>query len=205
MLHAEAGDVGFTQGTGSLAKAIRYATTGPREQKTWANHTLLFTKPGIVVPTGSLVSPSWQAESIEALWKVERNPWWERHQGDHGSKIRVYRPDFLQAENKHGLIETALSHEGEKYGWWKLGTHLLDRWAFDDKKVVSNLLRVDDRPICSYLVGRSFEIAGYRYAFGDLEPRAQDPDEQMDYCQLSAEFNPDTMCTWTFVGEATIP
>jgi len=204
MLHAEAGDVGFVKGKAPLSRVIRYATRGPGEEPTFANHSLLFTSPGIVRPSSDSISRTWQAKAVEALWQVEHGPWWDRHKEDKGSIIRVYRPDFLQPANKARLLETAIAHEGEKYGWWKLATHLLDRLAFDDKKTLSNFLRVDDRPICSYLVGRAFEVAGHRYAFGDIEPQAQDPDEQCDYCRDSAEYNPETMCTWTFVGEATV-
>jgi hypothetical protein len=200
------GDVGFAQGTGLLQRTIRHTTRGPREEKTWANHALMFTHKGAVGP----VPRAEQAWAVEALWRVEHNPWWERHESESGYRIRIYRPDFVMPTEMRGIVQHALEHEGERYGWWKLGTHLLDRVLFDDKKVLSSFLRVDSRPICSYLVARAFEEEGYRYAFGDIPPVAQDPDEMMDHTEKTSWMTPaqiaaQCLAQWSYVGETRIP
>ncbi|KKL65069.1 hypothetical protein LCGC14_2158610, partial [marine sediment metagenome] len=73
-LKAKAGDVGFAHGTGWLQKAIRYVEKDPWERRpAWANHSLLFTRPGVIGPS-TLMGPP-QAWAVEALWHVEHNPW----------------------------------------------------------------------------------------------------------------------------------
>ena len=208
MIYAHAGDVGFTHGTQLLHRAIRRASTGPREEKTWTNHSLLFTKAGAV---GDVASYR-QAWAIEAQWHVEENPWFKRHQKSVGTKIRIFRPTFLSERGRSRLIETSRAHLGERYGWWKLGTHLIDNLVFEDKKVLSRFLRVDSRPICSYLVARAYEVAGHPGAFGPIDPHAQDPDEMMDYCKGSINARESRRArielypkTWDFVGEFVVP
>jgi len=199
MIRVQAGDVGFTRGTGLLQRAIRYATRGPNEEKTWANHVLLFTTPGTVGPAPR-IDTDWgtgQAWAIEALARVEENHWYDRHKKEIGYTLRVYRPTFLTPETTARLVETARAHVGERYGWWKLLFHGVDRFVFNDRKVLSQFLRVDSRPICSYLVARAFQIAGYRAAFGPIVPAAQDPDEMLDWVDKSTYYDE----TWKYVGE----
>lgn len=203
-LAIEAGDVGFAHGDGWLQKAIRYVEMDPHEVKpAWANHSLLFTRPGIIGP----VAVEQQAWAVEALWHVEHNPWWERHKKEHGYRVQVFRPLFLRQSIGDGWTITdgalvaghALKHVGQRYGWWKLGTHAIDRFVFDGKETTSRLLFLDNRPICSYLVGEAFEAMGYPHAFGDQIPaRAQDPDDQHDYVTSGAG-------RWAYMGEAVIP
>ncbi len=193
MIYAQPGDVGFTRGTGLFQQAIRYVTQGPNEEKTWANHTLMFTTAGIVGDAPMLM----QAHAVEALARVEENPWFDRHRTEDGYTLRVFRPTFLMPIQTRRLIETARSHIGQEYGWWKLGAHLIDRFLFDDRKVISNVLHVDDRPICSYLVARAYEVAGYPHAFGPIKAGAQDPDEMMDFCREETYHG----TVWNYVGE----
>jgi len=204
MIYAEAGDVGFANGRGNLSRAIRYVTTGPNERRSYANHTLMFTTAGAVGPTVSDDRPPrlhMQARAIEALWHVEENPWYDRHRKETGYRVMVYRPNFLSGLERQRLVETTRAHLGERYGWWKLGTHLVDRILFGDRKVVSNLLRIDSRPICSYLIARGYEIAGHREAFGPIQPEAQDPDEMHDHVEDATWLEPKT---WRYIGEVVI-
>lgn len=193
MIYVRAGDVGFTRGMGIFQKAIRYVSTGPGEEKTFANHSLMFTTDGEIGP----VTTARQALAVEALWHVEENPWYDRHQKSDGYTLRVFRPTFLSDLRKKRLIETARAHIGEKYGWWKLGAHFIDRFLFNDKKILSNVLYIDSRPICSYLVSRAYEVAGYPSAFGPIAAQAQDPDEMMDFCQEESYKG----ATWNYIGE----
>ncbi len=194
MIYAQPGDVGFTRGTGLVQQVIRYATRGPNEEKTWANHVLMFTSGGAI---GANVWKEQQATAIEALWHVEENPWYDRHESETGYRLVVYRPTFLAGNVKDRLIETARAHLGQRYGWWKLGAHLIDRVVFNDRKVVSNMLHVDDRPICSYLVARAFEVVGFPHAFGPIQAGAQDPDEMMDWVDNDTFVG----TSWNYVGE----
>jgi len=166
---------------------------------------LLFTKPGIIGP----VAVERQAWAVEALWHVEHNPWWQRHEKESGYRVQVFRPLFLSEDLPDGwsyseaglVVAEALKHVGQRYGWWKLGTHAIDRFLFKGDEVTARLMFLDNRPICSYLVAQAFEAAGYPTAFGRHIPaRAQDPDDQHDHV-TSAE----AVRRWAYLGEAVIP
>ena len=195
ILNVDAGDVGFAHGTGWLQKAIRYVEKDPWERRpAWANHSLLFTRAGVVGP----VPLERQAWAVEALWHVEHNPWWDRHKTESGYRVQVFRPLFLR-DGAAGVVAEALNHVGQRYGWFKLGFHAVDRVLFGGKETTSRLLFLDNRPICSYLVAQAFETAGYPHAFGTAIPaRAQDPDDQHDHV-TSGEGR------WAYVGETVIP
>ncbi len=205
-LNVEPGDVGFARGNGWLQKAIRYVEKDPHErQPAWANHSLLFTRAGIVGP----VAVERQAWAVEALWHVEHNPWWDRHKAESGYRVQVFRPLFLRRDLADGwtytdagrVVDTALYHVGQRYGWWKLATHLVDRVFFRGVETTSRLMFLDNRPICSYLVAQAFEAVGYPTAFGRYIPaRAQDPDDQHDHV-TSAE----AVSRWAYLGEVRIP
>ena len=209
MLIAHAGDVGFTAGKGILSSIIRHSTQARGEGETVVNHTLLFTRGGYVVPDPHVIPSTHPALAVEALWKVEHHSWWHAHHHEAGTRIYVFRPAFLDEEAKRRVIQRALQHVGERYGWWKLLFHLGDHqaaqwgWEAPGEKKLSSLLRVDKRPICSYLVGRSFEEEGYPEAFGSkVPPQAQDPDDQWDYAIADWEAGGGH---WRFVGSAEVP
>jgi len=192
MIHAEAGDVGFAHGTGWLQRAIRWAERAPGETPSWANHSLLFTRAGIV-GTAPVAHQAW---AVEALGRVEHNPWFDRHSNEAGYRVQVFRPLFV---NYPGVVvANALAHKGDKYGWWKLGAFLGDRFFFKGLPFLAKLLFLDNRPICSYLVGSAFEEAGYPHAFGPVPARAQDPDTQHDYVTSGQG-------RWSYVGEVQVP
>lgn len=167
---AQAGDTFFTRSSSLLGKAIRWAETDPGEEPTWANHT------GVVVESGWIggtLLP--QAVVIEALWKTRRGPL-----RTNGVDVRVFSPvPALNAEDRIRFLTAANAHVGDTYGWWKLLFHLADRAVFRGNKVLSRLLRVDKRPICSYLAAK-VNATVYR-SFG-MKPETATPDEMMDYC-----------------------
>ena len=198
ILNVEAGDVGFAHGTGWLQRAIRYVEKDPWERRpAWANHSLLFTRPGVIGPSTLLGPP--QAWAVEALWHVEHNPWWERHKSESGYRVQVFRPLFLADGDAEAVVAEALTHVGQRYGWFKLGFHLADRVLFKGRETLSRLMFIDSRPICSYMLAQAFEAVGYPHAFGTGIPaRAQDPDDQHRVV-VSGEYR------WAYVGEARIP
>lgn len=182
MIWAEAGDVFFTRSQGLLGRAIRWAESDPEETNgTWTNHT------GVVVARGWIIPPDTDANVfavvIEALGHVRRQEWWTAHKREvqAGTQIiRVFRPvPGLELRNLVGLLREAESYLGDRYGWWKLLFHLTDRVLFKGEKRVSRLLRIDSRPICSYLAAKSFYAAGRTFG---MPPQQADPDEMMDYC-----------------------
>jgi hypothetical protein len=203
-LYAQAGDVFFTHSSSLLGRLIRWAESDPGE-RAWANHVGIVVSPGWLVPPSNPPAGSiFQfdlAVVVESLWHTEKWVWWENHKKEIGNEIRVYRTPLVQAQLEDTLrlaleliLDRADEFVGLKYGWWKLFAHLGDRYWFKGKKTISNFLRVDKRPICSYTAAKSF-AAGFVF-FGDMEPEAADPDEMMDYCERSSE--------WQLVGGSRV-
>lgn len=198
MLHTQPGDVGFTRSNTKLGAVIRYVDVSPDGRPTWANHMLMFTTPGVVgnVPVHQ------QAMAVEAQWHVEHKPWWDRHKDEPGNRIRVYRPLFLRRlEDVDVIVARALEHVGARYGYWKLGAHALDRYLFNGEKVISSLLFLDSRPICSYLVADAYAEAGYLEAFGQ-DPQGVSPDSGLDFCE---DYSYGAFPLWKLVGETQVP
>lgn len=189
-LQVHAADVFFTRGSSTLDKLIRWAEREPGEEPTWANHVGVVVKAGWLVPDGG-AEPL--AQTVEALWKVEQTRWWLRHRHEKGYEVQVWRHVGLSGNEARRICDYALKHVGDSYGWWKLGFHLADRLLFEGDKKLSRLLHVDDRPICSYLVARAFEIVGVEFGMPAV---AADPDEMLDCCERSER--------WRFVGREAI-
>lgn len=196
---AEAGDTFFTRSESLLGRLIRWVETDPGETNgTWANHA------GVVVEAG-WIGPGQapQAVVVEALWKTRKGPW-ENYKD--GAEIRVFRPIPPYTPIELAFFKVAaLKFVGDTYGWWKLGFHLLDRAIFRGKKVLSHLMFIDKRPICSYLAAKVNQAArpigataptnvffkgvavpSDWFGFG-MDPETADPDEMMDFCLAHPE------------------
>lgn len=186
------GDVFFTRSSSMLGRLIRWAETDPGEEETWANHTGLFVSAGYLWPGHSKML----AMCVESLWQTKHWTWWEGHKNEPGNTIRIYRYIGLRPGDARAIVSRAKSFVGDRYGWWKLGAHLIDRVLFKGKKTTSNLLRVDSRPICSYTAAKSLADGGV--FFGTMAPEAADPDEMMDWCSHAQD-------QWFLVGEFTVP
>jgi hypothetical protein len=174
-LGVRAGDVFFSRGTSVLGRLIRWVERDPGEEPTWANHVGVVVKAGWLVPDGG-AEPL--AQTVEALWRVEHTRWWLRHRHEKCYKVQVWRHVGLSGPEARRVSDYALKHAGDTYGWWKLGFHLADRLLFEGDKKLSRLLRVDDRPICSYLVAPEFEVVGVDFGIPAV---ATDPDEMLDH------------------------
>jgi hypothetical protein len=136
------------------------------------------------------------AKVVESLWHTELWPWYPSHEKESGNTIRVYRRHDLMTrlEDVRKIVDTATTFVGRRYGWWKLFAHLCDRLIFRGRKTISNALRVDKRPICSYTAAKSFAAGGVTFG---MQPEAADPDEMMDYCETHPE-------EWFLAGELSI-
>lgn len=202
-LYAEPGDVGFAHGTGMLSRAIRWAERTKNEPPSWANHSLLFTTPGIVAPfqrsDTTCIPVNEQARVIEALWHIEHHHWFEHHKHEPGYRVKVYRPTFLGQGDRECIVKGAVKYAGQRYGWWKLLPHLARKLTGVN---FPKLLFIDSRPICSYLVANAFDECGHPDAFGTKVPaQAQDPDDQADFCEWASYQGG----MWKYIGEVEIP
>jgi len=182
-----AGDVFFTRSESLLGKAIRWVERDPDEEKSWANHDGVVVKDGWITPC-SFSETDVLAKVVEALWKVRHHTFWS-HYKDQTVIVEVWRRSFLTPRQVQRVTEYARNQEGNKYGWWKLLPHALDRFFFGGKKRVSKLLHIDKRPICSYLVAKAYSLI--KIDFGG-RAQAMDPDEMHDWVVLNHN--------WEFVG-----
>jgi hypothetical protein len=162
----ETGDVIHVQGRGVFAHLIRWFSQEWGEGRTWASHSAMVLRAGDKI------------EIIEALRKVVIRP--ISAYAVKKSRLLVCRkPGGLDEEQKEKLIEKAEYYHAKKYGVAKILAHALDRF-FNNRYVFRRLARMDDYPICSWLVAYVYErVVGYKFG---VEPNAAQPDDLLDDC-----------------------
>lgn len=190
----ERGDTGFTRSSSLLGRLIRWGERDPTESPSWANHMFVVVESGWTAPLPG--DDNGAAVVVEALGHVRRGPL-----KLNGVAVRVFRPNPpYTEEEKQRFIVAANNYVGDRYGWWKLTFHLADRLFFGGRKVLSRLLFIDKRPICSYLaakvndharaIGTINVIAGVKIPWPEfvVPPQAVDPDEALDFCESQPAF-----------------
>lgn len=166
-IHFLPGDVVLTRGSGVVSRLIRKFTTSGGEEPAAVNHV------GIVIRGGT----AREATIIEALGTgVKHNFLW-RYAGV-TDEVAVFRyRDF--SHNDRALVSArAKAYEGRAYGYLKLGTQWLD-WLIGDRYLFRRLTRMDDFPICSWLVAKAYGDLGVD--FGVRREQAT-PDDIWDHC-----------------------
>jgi hypothetical protein len=149
------------------------------------NHVGLVSSRGYILPCAQ---PTWvdppnlkPAKVIEALGTTVESPWHPRQKP--GNEVSVWRYKDITCQQAWVANYRARQFVGSRYGWWKLAAHLIDNKAFDGRVVTRHLLRVDSRPICSYVVATALACASIRT--GNIPARAQSPDTMWDYVNAS--------------------
>jgi hypothetical protein len=160
------GDVFLTRGTGFVSKAIRFFTRHVGESRTKVNHV------GIVVQGGALRD----AVIVEAVRKVRRIRLLDAYGGE-SDEIAIYRPLRLSPPQIQHIVATANGYVGRGYGYGKIALHALD-WVLQGAYVFRRLGRMDDYPICSWLVAHAYAVAGVYFG---VDPGAASPDDVWDY------------------------
>ncbi len=166
------GDIFLTRGTGFVSRAIRFFTRRFGESRTQVNHV------GIVVEGGAFD----QAVVVEALREVMRHRLVERYGGAR-DEVAVYRPINLSPAAIAGIVARAESYVGREYGYGKVVLHALD-WALQGAYVFRRLGRMDDYPICSWLVAHAYGSAGLTFG---VEPGAATPDDIWDFVRSNPQ------------------
>ena len=160
------GDIVFTHGNAFINRAIRFFTRRIGEGRSKVDHVAL------VVVGGSLE----QAVIVEALRTVERHRLVDEYGGlEH--KLAIYRPTRLARDKIQGIVAKAESYVGRDYGYGKIVLHALD-WVLQGAYVFRRLGRMDDYPICSWLVAHAYGEAGVHFG---VDPGAASPDDIWDY------------------------
>jgi hypothetical protein len=168
----QAGDIFLTRGVGWLGSAIRFFTRHIGESRTKVNHV------GLVVEGGSLAT----AVGVEALRIVRRH----RLMAEYGGKkdqVAVFRPTRLSEAELQRVVDAANAYVGRSYGYGKILLHALD-WALQGAYVFRRLGRMDDYPICSWLVAHAFGKVGIDFG---VDSGAATPDDIWDYVTAHPE------------------
>lgn len=160
-------DIFFTHGEKVLSKLIRLGETLPGEEEAVVNHV------GIVTGYG----PIDFADVVEALSRVVKHTIYSQYHNQK-DKVAIYRPINLNSEQKYIITNKANSYVGDKYGYFKIVTHLLD--YFTGKHYFFRRLANDDNyPICSWVVAHAYKAAGLNFG---CEAGMADPDDIWDFC-----------------------
>lgn len=183
-------DVVLTRSDTWLGRVIRAAERRPNDVAVY-NHVGVITYAGLVPPpegwndAGYSFAPR-GAIMVEALGHVMQHSVWEGYGPAKGSKqsvIAVYRPFTTTSGQRSIVAAKAETFVGQRYGWWKLGAHLLDagisKVAGRDVRAARKLLFWDARPICSFLVAEAFAAAGLNFG---VAPGTADPHDIENFC-----------------------
>ncbi len=158
-------DIFFTRGAGKLSKMIRYCTRSKGESPTIANHVGLIAYPGC----------GRQARAIEALWTVKFHRLSEQYGAD--DELCVFRPRNLATAELDAIYAKACEFINRKYGYGKIALHALD-YLIGGRYFFRRVGRVDNYPICSYLVAEAYGSAGLHFGVAD---NAASPDDIWDF------------------------
>ena len=160
------GDIFLRRGRGFVNRAIRFFTRHIGEGRTKVDHV------GLVVVGGSMRD----AVVVEALARVERHRLVDRY-GGQTDQVAIYRPLRLTPPQIQKVISAANDYVGRPYGYGKIALHALD-WVLQGAYVFRRLGRIDDYPICSWLVAHAYGKIGVHFG---VAPGAASPDDIWDY------------------------
>jgi len=160
------GDIVLTRGSGFVSRAIRFFTRHIGESRTKVSHV------GLVVQGGMLQ----KAVVVEALRTVERHRLIDEYGGQR-DEVAIYRPTRLTRAELQRIVTTANDYVGKSYGYGKIALHALD-WVLQGAYVFRRLGRMDEYPICSWLVAHAYAAAGVHFG---VDAGAASPDDIWDY------------------------
>jgi len=103
-----------------------------------------------------------------------------------GGWREVYRPIGLRRAVKLAIRAQCDYYKGKKYGWWKNIAQAADG-LIGGRYFFRRLLRMDNYPICSWLVAWVFERCAGEGYFG-VVPNAATPDDIHDACLDTERF-----------------
>jgi hypothetical protein len=168
------GDIVLTRGYTVISRAIRFFQKNKGEDKSKVNHT------GIIINDADIKN----ANLIEALVKVKCHKLIDEY-GDTKDKVAIFRRRDLSEEKRWIITNKAYSYVGKKYGVVKIVGHALD-WCFGGKYVFRKMFRMDDYPICSWVVAYAYDV--FKIKFNGVEPWACQPDDIWDECTYGTKY-----------------
>lgn len=166
-------DLIFTRNEKSwIGPAIRWFTRSRGEPETWTNH---------------VAGVGLRDSVIEALWTVQEAEWakWEQE----NDRFQVWRNVKMTGIARKVVAAQALAYVGRKYGWWKLGAHLLDgmlsKVTGGSVYAFRRVLFMEEYPVCSWVWAFAYGKIGIHLG---CPPDCADPDTMLDYVSNSHEW-----------------
>lgn len=162
----EVGDIVFVRGWGWISRIIRRFSRSAGEAPTFASHV------------GVVLDPERQS-LIEALRTVVIRRI-DSYRGK--ANVMVIRiPHGMLHSERTVMREQAIKYHKHRYGYLKIVVHALDHLLVRDRYVFRRLARLDDYPICSWLVAYVYARV-LNYSFGG-SANSVSPDDMLDHCQ----------------------
>lgn len=172
------GDIVCTKGTGKLAKAIRFFTRRIGEPRSRVNHV------GIIANSG----PLWKVDITEALQHVVRRNFHDAYGPGYKGEVAIFRARNLVENERYIVSVTAERYVGRDYGYGKILAHFGDwgatniraallPWIKGDVYLFRRLARMDNYPMCAWVVDHAYASVGEN--FGAKDPS---PDDIWDFC-----------------------
>ncbi len=161
-------DILLTRSKSKLGALIRFFTRRPFEDKSVASHCGIFSEEGDL-DTAIL---------IEAQSNCNKHSMKEAYGSDESTELCIFRPINLTDEEKALILAKANFYVNKKYGYFKLLLHLGD-WLLGGLYLFRRLGRMDNYPICSYVVSHAFGAANKTFGIAN---DAASPDDIWDFC-----------------------
>jgi hypothetical protein len=160
-------DIFLSRGKGFISRAIRFFTRRIGESRTKVSHV------GLVVERGGVR----EAVVIEAVSRVRRLRLFEAYGCDPSTQVAVFRPLNLTEDEIAATVRAAERYVGRRYSYFKAALHLAD-WFLQGAYVFRRLGRMEDYPICSWLVAHAYSKAGKTFG---VAAGAASPDDIWDF------------------------
>ncbi len=163
------GDIFVTAGEAQISRTIRVTTRSKGEPPTRVNHV------GVIIR--ALLGGD--ATIIEALSTVRLGRL-SRYK-DGRTKVAVYRRRNASGRSKAEFAGLAYMYRGKKYGYLKIGAHLgdylLSKIRGRDVYFFRRMVRMDNYPICSWMVAFPAKKLGWTFGNPPVDPRFLTPDD----------------------------
>lgn len=168
-------DIGFSSTESFLSRAIRWFERGKGEEASKRSHVFLFGKPGY------LTEARWNGVKRKEYdsWKV-------------GREFEVWRHTGLSGKERLAITRAASVYVGRRYGFLKLGAHMLDGLVHKASGCEVFWFRracfMDNYPICSWHVAWSWAKGLGMKDFYGVPLYACSPDTMLDRIETLREF-----------------
>ncbi len=166
-LQLEPADILLARRRSFISRAIRFFTQSFGEARSEVSHA------GLVVEGGMIE----QAKIVEAAGRVAKRHLLPRYGKRSHTDVAFYRPLNLTQQQRDIIVGAAEEYVGRDYSYFKIILHLLD-WVLQGAYFFRRLGGIDDYPICSWLVAKSYAKAGKTFG---VAPGAASPDDIWDF------------------------